>query len=70
MQNNFITTIKNAASSSFAEFRYSYPWGEYYDIQNSSNIKDCLITNVPKVIVKELQKLKNKCLWQNSRPNK
>ena len=25
MQNNFITTIKNAASSSFAEFRYSYP---------------------------------------------
>ena len=27
-----------------------------------------LITNVPKVIVKELQKIQNKILWQNSRP--
>ena len=35
MQNNFITTIKkNTTSSSFLEFTH--------DIQNSSNIKDCL----------------------------
>ena len=27
-----------------------------------------LITNVPKVIVEELQKIQNKILWQNSRP--
>ena len=27
-----------------------------------------LITNVPKVIVEELQKIQKKILWQNSRP--
>ena len=27
-----------------------------------------LITNVPKVIVEELQKIQKKFLWQNSRP--
>ena len=33
MQNNFITTIKNAATSSlFVEFTYAYPWGKNYDI--------------------------------------
>ena len=36
MKNNYITTI----SSSFVKFTYAYPWGEKYNIQNSSNIKD------------------------------
>ena len=42
MQNNFITTIKNAASFLFVQFTYTYPRGEKYDIQNPSNIKGCL----------------------------
>ena len=42
MQNNFITTIKNAASLLFVQFTYTYPRGEKYDIQNPSNIKGCL----------------------------
>ena len=42
MQNNFITTIKNAASLLFVQFTYTYPPGEKYDIQNPSNIKGCL----------------------------
>ena len=39
MQNNFITTIKNIASSLFVEFKHTYPLGGNYDIQNSSIIK-------------------------------
>ena len=31
-QNNFLTTIKNKASSSLVEFMYVHHWGENYDI--------------------------------------
>ena len=50
MLNNFTTTIKKPASSSFVEFTYAYPWEEKI-------VYLALITNIPKVIVEELQKI-------------
>ena len=59
MQNNFITAIKKC-STLFMEFVCIYPWAENYDIQTlaiSKIVYLALITNVPKVIVEQLQKI-------------
>ena len=74
MQNNFITTKKKIKQ--VLRLRKSGTLTPEESIMIfkilaiSKIVCLTLITNVPKVIVKELQKLQNKCLWQNSRSKK
>ena len=74
MQNNFITTKKKIQQ--VLRLRNSGTLTPEESIMIfkilaiSKIVCLALITNVPKVIVKELQKLQNKCLWQNSRSKK
>ena len=71
MQNNFITTIKKTQQV----FRL---WNSrtltlegrimiFKTLAISKIVYLALITNVPKVIVEELQKIQKTILWQNSR---
>ena len=72
MQNNFITTIKKVQ-------QVLCLWNSrmltlqrrimiFKTLAISKIVYLTLITNVPKVIVEELQKIQQKLLWQNSRP--
>ena len=72
MQNDFITTIKKIhevlrlwnSRMLTLEGRIMI----FKTLAISKIVYLALITNVPKVIVKELQKIQKKILWQNSRP--
>ena len=72
MQNNFITTIKKIQQAlRLWNSRTLTLEGRimiFKTLAISKIVYLALITNVPKVIVEELQKIQETFLWQNSRP--
>ena len=72
MQNNFISTIKKIQQVlRLRNSRMLTLEGRimiFKTLAISKIVYLALITNVPKVIVEELQKIQKTILWQNSRP--